>query len=73
MSTTDTAPLTRSLEGADLPVAGTYALDASHTEVGFSVRHLMVAKTKGRFAGVSGTVVVAEDPSPTLPGIFPTS
>jgi polyisoprenoid-binding protein YceI len=30
--------------------------------VGFSVRHLMVSKTKGRFADVSGTIVIAEDP-----------
>ena len=62
MSTTESTPLTRTVDGVDLPAPGTYVLDASHTDVGFSVRHLMVAKTKGRFAGVSGTVVIAEDP-----------
>ena len=62
MSTTESAPLTRTVDGTELPVPGTYALDASHTDVGFSVRHLMVAKTKGRFGDVSGTVVIAEEP-----------
>ena len=45
-----------------MPAAGTYALDASHCHVGFSVRHLMVSKTKGRFADFTGTVNIAEDP-----------
>ena len=62
MSTTDTAPLTRTVDGTDVPAAGTYVLDASHTSVGFSVRHLMVSKTKGRFADFTGTVVIGEDP-----------
>lgn len=62
MSTTESAPLTRTVDGVALPAPGTYAIDASHTDVGFSVRHLMVAKTKGRFVGVSGTVVIAEEP-----------
>jgi polyisoprenoid-binding protein YceI len=61
MSTT--AEITRTVDGVELPVPGTYALDASHTEVGFSVRHLMVSKTKGRFPGVSGTVTIAEEPT----------
>jgi polyisoprenoid-binding protein YceI len=58
---TATAP-TRKVDGTELPVAGGYALDASHSEVGFSVRHVMVSKTKGRFAEVEGTVVIGEDP-----------
>ena len=61
MSTT--AQITRTLDGVELPIPGTYALDASHTDVGFSVRHLMVSKTKGRFSGVSGTVTIAEVPT----------
>jgi polyisoprenoid-binding protein YceI len=60
--TTVPAALTRTVDGAELPTPGTYALDASHTHVGLSVRHLMVSKTKGRFAEVSGTVTIAEDP-----------
>ena len=45
-----------------MPAAGTYALDVAHSSVGFSVRHLMVSKTKGRFDDFSGTVTIAEDP-----------
>ena len=63
MTTLEHPPLTRTVDGTEVPAAGTYAIDASHTEVGFSVRHLMVSKTKGRFGGVSGTVTIAEDPS----------
>ncbi|GAA1751699.1 YceI family protein [Nostocoides vanveenii] len=40
---------------------GTWAVDASHTEVGFVARHLMVTKVRGSFPEVSGTVTVAED------------
>ena len=57
-----TASLTRTVDGTEVPVAGTYALDVAHSSVGFSVRHLMVSKTKGRFDDFSGTVTIAEDP-----------
>jgi len=63
MTTLEHTPLTRTVDSREVPVAGTYAIDASHTEVGFSVRHLMVSKTKGRFGDVSGTVTIAEDPA----------
>lgn len=46
--------------------AGTWAVDASHTEVGFVARHLMVSKVRGSFADVSGTVEVAEDVSKSV-------
>ena len=39
---------------------GTWAVDASHTEVGFTARHLMVTKVRGKFTVVEGTVTVAE-------------
>lgn len=38
----------------------TWAIDASHSEVGFSVKHLMISTVRGRFAGVSGTIQFAE-------------
>jgi len=63
MTTLEHTPLTRTVDGTEVPAPGTYTIDASHTEVGFSVRHLMVSKTKGRFGGVSGTVTIAEDPA----------
>lgn len=42
--------------------AGTWTLDPSHSEVGFSVRHLMISKVKGNFETFEGTVTIAEDP-----------
>ena len=41
--------------------AGTWTIDPSHSEVGFSVRHLMVAKVKGTFEAFEGTITIAED------------
>lgn len=35
--------------------AENYKLDTSHTEVGFSVRHLLISNVKGRFGKFSGT------------------
>jgi polyisoprenoid-binding protein YceI len=35
-------------------------IDASHSHVEFSVRHMMIATVKGRFADVTGTVVTDE-------------
>ncbi len=34
----------------------TWALDATHTNVEFAVKHLMIANVKGRFADVTGTL-----------------
>ena len=62
MSTTEISPITRLVDGTEVPAPGEYGLDASHSHVGFSVRHLMVSKTKGRFGDVSGTIHIAEDP-----------
>ena len=35
-----------------------WELDASHTQVGFAVKHLMISRVKGRFAEISGTVQI---------------
>jgi polyisoprenoid-binding protein YceI len=43
-------------------VAGTWVIDPVHSEVGFSVRHLMVSKVKGRFNTFEGTITIAENP-----------
>ncbi|MEI8084467.1 MAG: YceI family protein, partial [Actinomycetes bacterium] len=37
---------------------GTWVIDASHSTLGFSVRHAMVAKTRGRFNEFEGTLVL---------------
>ena len=59
MTTTEITPITRIEDGTEVPVAGAYALDASHSHVGFSVRHAMVSRTKGQFSEVDGTVHIA--------------
>ena len=43
-----------------------WKLDASHTQVGFSVKHLMISNVKGRFAEVSGSVQLDPTKEPTL-------
>ncbi len=35
-----------------------YAIDPSHSTAEFVVRHLMIAKVRGRFTSLSGTIVV---------------
>src|SRR3954453_11223406 len=44
-------------------VVGTWDIDASHSTVGFSVRHMMVSKVRGYFREFSGEIVTAEDPA----------
>ena len=41
----------------------TWTIDPVHSEVGFSVRHMMVSKVRGRFTSFSGQLVTAEDPT----------
>ena len=43
-------------------VVGTWDIDPLHTEVGFSVRHLMVSKVRGRFTRFEGSFLTAPDP-----------
>ena len=43
-------------------VAGKWSIDPVHSEVGFSVRHMMVSKVRGRFTEFSGDIVTAERP-----------
>jgi polyisoprenoid-binding protein YceI len=46
--------------------AGTWALDPVHSSVNFSVRHLVVSKVRGTFDNFSGSIVVAEDGTPSV-------
>jgi polyisoprenoid-binding protein YceI len=41
---------------------GTWAIDASHSSVGFVARHLMVTKVRGVFGDVEGEIRIADDP-----------
>ena len=56
MTATDT------LTGTPSYTAGTWAIDPVHSEVGFTVRHMMVSKVRGRFTSFSGEIVTGEDP-----------
>jgi polyisoprenoid-binding protein YceI len=42
-------------------VAGTWAIDPVHSEVSFTVRHMMISKVRGRFDKFEGTIVTAEN------------
>jgi polyisoprenoid-binding protein YceI len=43
------------------PATTTWTIDPSHSEVGFSVKHLMISTVRGRFAAVTGTIAFADD------------
>ncbi|GAA2223693.1 YceI family protein [Herbiconiux moechotypicola] len=45
--------------------AGTWTVDPSHSEVGFSVRHMLISKVKGKFEKFDATFVTAENPLDT--------
>jgi polyisoprenoid-binding protein YceI len=42
-------------------IAGTWDIDPNHSEVSFTVGHLVVSKVRGRFDAYSGTIVTNED------------
>ena len=48
--------------GLTVPDAGTYEIDPSHSAVEFVVRHLGLAKVRGRFNEFEGTIVIGTDP-----------
>ena len=39
-----------------------WAIDPAHSTVEFTVRHMMIARVRGRFAGLEATVIEAVDP-----------
>jgi polyisoprenoid-binding protein YceI len=41
---------------------GTWAIDPVHSEVGFTVRHMMVSKVRGRFRTFEGAITAADQP-----------
>jgi polyisoprenoid-binding protein YceI len=59
MSNATTTTTTTTIPGY---VAGTWTIDPVHSEVGFSVRHMMVSKVRGKFTSFSGEIVTGEDP-----------
>jgi polyisoprenoid-binding protein YceI len=43
-------------------IVGTWKLDPTHSEVTFTVKHLMISKVRGTFENFDVTIVTAEDP-----------
>jgi len=53
----------RTVPGAPpLPATGVYQIDPAHSSIEIVVRHLVVARVRGRFSEFSGEIVVAEKP-----------
>jgi polyisoprenoid-binding protein YceI len=44
-------------------LAGTWQIDAVHSDVSFTVRHMMVSKVRGGFTDFEGTIVTAAEPT----------
>ena len=44
--------------GAAAMATGTWGVDKSHTDIGFTIKHLAVSKVRGHFNDFDGTVVV---------------
>ncbi len=55
----NSAPVTVAIPGY---LVGTWKADPVHSEIAFSVRHLMVSKVRGRFTSYDVTIVTSEDP-----------
>src|SRR5216683_7639518 len=55
--------MTASTEAGAIPgyIAGTWEIDPVHSEVGFTARHMMVSKVRGRFTTFSGELVTGEN------------
>lgn len=43
---------------------GTWTIDPVHSTVGFTVRHLMVSKVRGKFETFNGVITIDEDGTP---------
>ncbi|WP_394278139.1 YceI family protein [Microbacterium sp.] len=56
--------MTESTAPVEIPgyKAGTWVLDASHSEVGFVVRHMMISKVRGHFNIKEATLTAPENP-----------
>src|SRR5262249_55122604 len=66
--TRDTTPMEEAMSSALATVAvpgylaGTWKADPVHSEVAFSVRHLMISNIRGRFTSHEITIVTSQDP-----------
>ncbi|HJQ42234.1 MAG TPA: YceI family protein [Jatrophihabitantaceae bacterium] len=57
--------MTQTLSTSTIPGyrTGTWQIDPVHSEVSFSVRHMMVSKVRGHFTDFSGAIVTADEPT----------
>ena len=53
----------RTFQNLEVPRAGTYRIDPTHPAVEFPVRHLGLAKVRGRFNTFAGTIEIGDDPA----------
>src|SRR5215831_17058130 len=66
--TRDTTSMEEAMSSAHATVAvtgylaGTWKADPVHSEVAFSVRHLMISNIRGRFTSHEVTIVTSQDP-----------
>jgi len=56
--------MTATLTATDIPgyKAGTWTVDNAHSEVGFSIRHMMISKVRGKFQNFAATFVTGDNP-----------
>jgi polyisoprenoid-binding protein YceI len=54
---------TQTIDSTAIPgyLAGTWTIDPSHSDVSFTVRHMMVSKVRGQFTEFEGTIVTGEN------------
>lgn len=62
MSTVTNQSLDTTYNGQPFPAAGVYEIDGAHSSVEAVARHLMVAKVRGRFSDLAGTITVGQTP-----------
>ena len=56
------ASAVRQVAGREFPVAGVWQVDPAHTIVGFSTKHMMIAKVRGRFEKFEVKFEIGETP-----------
>jgi polyisoprenoid-binding protein YceI len=62
--------VTRVVDGREIPPPGTWIIDPTHSEVEFTVRHLMISKVRGLFRRFDGAIVIAERPEDSRVEVF---
>jgi len=52
----------RTIENLTVPAPGVWQIDRSHSDLRITARHLMLARVRGTFEDLAGTINVAENP-----------